>query len=202
MIYLQIPFRLCWLLRDLQLRISCAYPVTQIQYVSGKTKCSKTFSRLPNWGASTVINRPLIPRSSACCTIRFVIFRSLFTYLKIIFSEQLSRLHLKDKYKHIQLEELNLARLGSIHDFVEWTRCKGWYLRMMWARYWKIKDYVFTICITPCFAAALVKFSSPSGWPSLPSAVADCKLCELSGISVHRLDILCRRACLSDVPIY
>ena len=41
-----------------------------------------TFSLWPNWGASTVMNRALIPRLSAFWTIRFVILRSLFTYLK------------------------------------------------------------------------------------------------------------------------
>lgn len=30
-----------------------------------------------------------------------------------------------------------------------------------------------TIWITPWFAAAFVRQSSPSGWPSFPSAVAD-----------------------------
>lgn len=30
-----------------------------------------------------------------------------------------------------------------------------------------------TIWMMPCFAAALVRFSSPSGWPNFPSAVAD-----------------------------
>ena len=31
-----------------------------------------------------------------------------------------------------------------------------------------------TIWMTPVLAAARVNVSSPSGWPSLPSAVADC----------------------------
>ena len=41
-----------------------------------------TFSRRPSWGASTVINSALMPRFSACCTMRFVIARSLLTYLQ------------------------------------------------------------------------------------------------------------------------
>ena len=48
------------------------------------TNVAETFSLRPSWGASTVINKPLIPRASACCTSFFVISLSLLTYLKVV----------------------------------------------------------------------------------------------------------------------
>lgn len=51
------------------------------QYGTQRRLKKRTFSRRPSWGASTVIKRALIPRCSTCCTRRFVISRSLFTYL-------------------------------------------------------------------------------------------------------------------------
>jgi hypothetical protein len=62
-----------------------------------------------------------------------------------------------------QLEKLYLAWLSSVDNLVERAGGKSRNL----ARRGEIQVQSLlndpTICITPCFAAALVKFSSPSG---------------------------------------
>ena len=93
-----------------------------------------SFSRRPSCGASTVMNRPLHPLRSACCTIRLVIARSLFTY----------------NWSHWHWPSWAASTISSKeHD----------------AR-------VGIIWITLCLCAPRVRITSPSGLPSLPSAVA------------------------------
>lgn len=52
------------------------------RWSTSTTKDIDTFSRRPSCGASTVMNKPLTPRLSACCTSFLVTARSLFTYLE------------------------------------------------------------------------------------------------------------------------
>ena len=69
-----------------------------------------TFSRRPSCGASTVINSALMPRLSACCTMRFVVVRSLLTYLQT----SSVKLEKDEGDRRVQLEELHLTWLCSI----------------------------------------------------------------------------------------
>ena len=60
-----------------------------------------------------------MPRFSACCTNFWVIDRSLFTYLRnvIVSLERLQH----PWALYLQLQELNLAGLRIVHDFVKRT---------------------------------------------------------------------------------
>ncbi len=76
------------------------------------------------------------------------------------------------RFRHyLQLKKLDLSWLSSVNDFVEGTGGKGRYLPRINA-FVALGRTNLTICITPRLAAARVKFSSPSGCPSFPSAVA------------------------------
>lgn len=139
-----------------------------------------TFSRRPSWGASTVMNRALIPRFSACFTIRCVDFLSVLTYLRTC----TIKLHRR------QASDATVVTYSCIH--CGWP---GWAASTISSKPHDAKvgicefssqndnpgtHIVHTIWTTPCFPAALVKLSSPSGWPSFPSAVAVCSGCQVT----------------------
>jgi hypothetical protein len=54
--------------------------------------------------------------------------------------------------------------------------------------------------MTPCLAAALVKFSSPSGCPNFPNAVAVSQGISAGSIEYKRAHLRYRRAYLIDAP--
>ncbi len=83
--------------------------------------------------------------------------------------------HRAGEHRHAQLEEEDLPRGRGVDDIVERARCKR---RDLGTRSGTVPhtglDVRHTIWMTPWFAAARVRHSSPSGWPSFPRAVADC----------------------------
>ena len=90
-----------FIVREFHPHVLCVSPV--IIRILGK-KITETFSLRPSWGASTVMNKPLIPRLSAYCTSFLVIFLSLFTYLGVVSID-----YTKNAVSAAQLVELYLS---------------------------------------------------------------------------------------------
>lgn len=154
-------------------RISCA--LLWVHELNANAKGGITFSRRPSWGASTVINNALIPRFSACCTTRRVAFLSVFTYLGG--SEYLSISYAKH---WISLRRRTVAsivvalvelrqRSRRMRRMPEWESAIYALIKWPWRGGGELRQTIWT---TSCLAAALVRLSSPSGWPNFPRAVA------------------------------
>jgi hypothetical protein len=64
------------------------------------------------------------------------------------------------------------TELSGVNDLVKRARSEGWYLCVSSEPCLPNFEYMFTIWMTPCLAAALVMVNSPSGWPCFPRVMA------------------------------